>query len=423
MALPGFALFFMMLFVPTTYQPVKAVLLGIVLIMICATAVFRKKINLHPVVLLWTLFMVSVGLFFMLRGSIHGTPGALRVGTVYVLWPLVYTILVAGVSNEALLRGITRILVFSTIAIGIYSLSYILYASGLLPDYFYIPIDLGQAIGFYSGYIEYRLYNISSLLFLVPFLIAALLTWPNHLEIPVSRLWLWVAFALGMTLVLLSGRRALLLVIALAPVIALFFRLFLPRKTKLANRKLALRFFIAGCFALLGLIFYLQWVYGLNMQSLIQMFFDGFDFQRSDSAIARNMQFFALIDGWSQYPLLGAGHGAGVAYTRSVEQPWAYELSYVALLYQTGIIGFILYASGVLWIFWTGLQMIRSGHALGLQILPVLVGTGSFLIGNATNPYLGKYDYIWVIFLPVAFINLWLLHRKCKNRSTDWQNN
>jgi hypothetical protein len=31
------------------------------------------------------------------------------------------------------------------------------------------------------------------------------------------------------------------------------------------------------------------------------------------------------------------------------------------------------------------------------------------LIGNATNPYLEKFDYIWVIFLPVALINFWLL--------------
>jgi hypothetical protein len=32
-----------------------------------------------------------------------------------------------------------------------------------------------------------------------------------------------------------------------------------------------------------------------------------------------------------------------------------------------------------------------------------------YLIGNATNPYLEKFDYIWVIFLPVALINFWLL--------------
>jgi len=32
-----------------------------------------------------------------------------------------------------------------------------------------------------------------------------------------------------------------------------------------------------------------------------------------------------------------------------------------------------------------------------------------FLIANATNPYLARFDGIWVIFLPLAFINRWLL--------------
>lgn len=44
-------------------------------------------------------------------------------------------------------------------------------------------------------------------------------------------------------------------------------------------------------------------------------------------------------------------------------------------------------------------------------ILPVLVGTACFLIANTTNPYLAKFDYIWVVFLPVALINIWLLDK------------
>jgi len=54
----------------------------------------------------------------------------------------------------------------------------------------------------------------------------------------------------------------------------------------------------------------------------------------------------------------------------------------------------------------------RSGHWLGIYMLPVLAGTSCFLIANATNPYLAKFDYIWVIFLPVALINIWLLDSK-----------
>ena len=409
-AWPGYILFFLMLFVPTRYQPVKAILLALVLSIILTSILMHDgKIQIHKTVLMWTVFYLALGFFWISLGFIREAPGALRVSTVYLLWPVAYTALVAGISNEKILRTIIRALVFISIAIEIYSASYILHSAGLLPDFLYIDIDQGQAIGFYSGHVEYRLFSIDSLLFLVPFLVAALLTWPKNSDMPVSRRWLWCAFVLGIILVLLSGRRALLLIVAISPVISLALRHFLPGRVGIRNKKLVIRVF-TGCAVMLPvIIFGLSSVFDFNMRSVWEMFSEGFDFTGDISALIRHDQFFALVDGWIQYPLFGAGHGAAVEFKRSLEMPWAYELFYVALLYKTGLIGFVLYASGVVWIFWMGVRMIRLGHALGIQILPVLTGTACFLIGNATNPYLGKYDYIWVIFLPVAFINLYLL--------------
>ena len=408
--LPGLLLFFIMMFVPTKYQMAKAVLLGMTLVFIFGNILIREgKIRLHRFISFWMLFYIILGLFWILIGVINNTPGALRVFTVYVLWPLIFTVLISGVSTDKILSNLTKILIISLIAIGIYDLSYILYAYGWLPKFLYIPIDQGQIVGFYSGFVEFRLYNISSLLFLVPFCIAALFVWPDDSDMPISRKWLWISFVLGMILVFLSGRRALLGVVAISPFITLIFKYFLPRKDSKLNRKKLIRTFIGLIFILFGIYIYLYFFYGFNLQSLIKMFLEGFDFQHSGSAIARKTQFYALLEGWSKYPLFGAGHGAGVSYLRSTKQPWAYELCYVALLYQTGLIGFLAYSSGIILMFWKGINMIRSGHFLGIQTLPVLVGTVCFLVGNATNPYLGKFDYMWVIFLPLAFINLWLL--------------
>ena len=69
-----------------------------------------------------------------------------------------------------------------------------------------------------------------------------------------------------------------------------------------------------------------------------------------------------------------------------------------------------------------GLHIIRSGHRLSLYMFPILVGTTCFLIGNATNPYLAKFDYIWVIFLPVTVINLWLLDTSRSQRNNEGRN-
>lgn len=169
---PGCVLFFLMLFVPTRYQLLKAILLALVLSIILANILMQGgKIRIHKTVLRWTVFYLALGLFWISQGFLHQAPGALRVSTVYLLWPLVYTVLVAGISTERILRTTIRVLVFGTIAIALYSASYILHEAGLLADFLYIDIDQGQAIGFYSGYVEYNLFSISALLFLVPSLV------------------------------------------------------------------------------------------------------------------------------------------------------------------------------------------------------------------------------------------------------------
>ena len=154
--------------------------------------------------------------------------------------------------------------------------------------------------------------------------------------------------------------------------------------------------------------FYLQFIYSFDLQIIVNVFIEGFNF---DTYNVRREQFFALLSGWMDSPMLGAGHGASAKGSlRSYESSWAYELSYVALLFHVGIVGFLCYTAGVVWVYWMVLRIIRSGDQMGLYLLPILVGTTCFLIANATNPYLGKYDYIWVIFLPIAFINYWLLN-------------
>jgi len=126
----GLVLFFMMLFVPTHYQMVKAVILAMVLGIIVIEALIRGRIRLHPAIPGITLLVVVVGLIGLLRGAMNNTPGSPRVGTIYVLWPIVYTLLVAGAANEKVLANLMRTLVVATIAIGLFGLSYVLYAAG-----------------------------------------------------------------------------------------------------------------------------------------------------------------------------------------------------------------------------------------------------------------------------------------------------
>lgn len=45
-------------------------------------------------------------------------------------------------------------------------------------------------------------------------------------------------------------------------------------------------------------------------------------------------------------------------------------------------------------------------------MIVLLVGMTGFLIANVTNPYFGSFDFMWTIFLPIAYINLKLQKNK-----------
>ena len=118
-------------------------------------------------------------------------------------------------------------------------------------------------------------------------------------------------------------------------------------------------------------------------------------------------------------PLLGAGHGVPVyGSVRSAETPWNYELYYLAILYQTGLVGIFAYGAGVLWIYWMGIRVIRSGGSLSALMVPSLVGMSSNLIASAGDHiYLPRFDGLWTIFFPLAVINFWLVRTPTLNSS------
>lgn len=407
----GCLLFFLLLFVPVAYSPLKAVLMLVVLLMVAVEGALEGRLRLHPSVVAWTLGLATLSAAFMLRGALHDAPGALRVGTVYILWPVVYTIFAAGAARPRVVRALVRTLVVAAIAVPLYVMSYVLWSIGWLPDLLYLPLDQGQALGVYAGFIELNMYSLSSLLFLVPFVSACLLTWPAGGALPVRRRWLWLALLAGTGVVLISGRRALLLCVAVGPPLTLLLRAALPAATRRETRRVLVVAAAGAVVAAAAVLLYLQHL-GFTPQALLAMFMEGFDFSGDVSASLRRQQLYALLDGWAANPLLGAGHGAAApGLVRSPEMPWAYELSYVALLFHVGVIGFGAYTAGVLWIVWTGLRLLRSVPAVSHYILPTLVGMLCFLVGNATNPYLEKFDYLWVIFLPVTLVNYGLLRR------------
>jgi hypothetical protein len=408
LALPAYILFFLMVFLPTAYPVVKIPFLVLTIFGI----VIGGRWRIHRVVLLISLVMIATGLGFIWLGTINGAPGAIRASRVFFVWPALYTLFVAGAAREWVVRGLLQVLVLATLCAELYIFTYVLTSAGWLPAWVYVELVQGQSVGFYGGYMEFSLFCLTSLNFAVPFLVAAVLDRGESRPM-VPRVALWLVLALGVIAVLLSGRRGIWIGVAISPFVTLALRWFLPRVGR-AGFNWGVPIKIAAIAAVVALGF--NWAYSFEW-SRIQAYFTSALFDSPDAEL-RQIMFRRLRDGWLQSPVVGFGIGAGLSdFVRSYDQPWAYELSYMALLYQTGLVGITLYAGAVLWIYLTGIRMIRAGHRFSSYVVPVLTGMTSFLIANATNPYLAKYDYLWVIFLPVAVVNLWLV--ESRSRTTN----
>ncbi|MCF6317549.1 MAG: hypothetical protein L3J30_15040 [Marinosulfonomonas sp.] len=400
--------FVLMLVIPTVYQTARG---GILLFLLWGALIFYakiKKLYLTKAVLFWLFLTVLTSLASVLIGLINGTPGALNVVSVFVIWPIVYVFLIGLVGHPASLTPFLRAIVVGSImaaAMGILLVTDSLFGFGLgLNELFQLQ---GAIVGLYDGVIEYRLFNMTTVLYSFIFLLATLQI-PSHISIFEGR-WriaIWVALGLSVIVLLISGRRAFWLIAFLSPLLISG----LARMGRVPVRSFStyLKVTAIGILLLLSVLPYL----GINLLLVFDDFKEGFDFsgQGQESSSIRSAQFWILINAWLENPIFGRGHGASaVEMIRDPDRPWAYELSYVALLFQTGLMGMMVYASAVLWIFAKGVSIMKRQPNSAGFLLPVLAGLVGFLIINATNPYLQKFDYLWVIFLPVAIINVFML--------------
>lgn len=408
----GYALVFLSAVVPTTYQPLKGLLLVVCLLLVAYQVMRSGRLGLHPSVLGLGLVYSCVGLLWIARGMVTMAPGAISMAGVVVAWPLVFTALCAGANDRRVLKRLVTTLVVATLVIEVYSLWYVTREVGWIPRWLFIAVDQGLSISVRPGFVEFNLYSIASLLYLVPFCGAALMMWPDDGQQPAQRRTLWLTLGLGLVVTVLSGRRALLLVVGLAAPLALVMWVASgPRLRRVSWPLVRSTLVRAGLVAGTAGVF-LAWAYGLTPERIVSTFSEGFAFDVDPIALMRARQLDALLDAWWQAPVLGLGHGASApGMIRDTQMPWAYELSYAALLMQTGVAGVAMYAVGFVWIGLMAVLVARHDDELGRWLTPMLVGLTCFLVGNATNPYLLKFDYMWVIFVAVAVINHWLTSR------------
>lgn len=114
-------------------------------------------------------------------------------------------------------------------------------------------------------------------------------------------------------------------------------------------------------------------------------------------AAIRETQADILYEKIKTAPFFGHGFGYVIdSCIRSETQPWRFELSYLALTVNVGLIGFLLFVGN--YFFWliSAFKIERNKHVAH----SLIAGSVFFVLCTFTNPYLLSVENIWIFFVP-----------------------
>lgn len=395
--------FVLMMVIPTAYQEIRGVFLGFLFFGSFIFIEFKKLIINRDVLILF-IINILISFFFFLLGFINEGPGAIRTTTVYLLWPLLYLYFIFVSRSDLFIKKINSIIILGGI------ISSILIMLFIYSTFFPFPISLDhlkENLDFksnflYDGFSQVHSANLTTVFYVVPFMLSIMML-PSKYKLNINKSVLFISFITCFFLIILSGRRAFWIVLIISPLIVYFYFILVGIKF---NYKFIL---LLATIFILSIIIYS--IYNFNLDVVKSQFSSLFEFDDPNSGVGasnyiRKIQYQELIISWKESPIFGKGFGT-VAGTniRDENQTWAYELSYIALLFHTGIFGIIIYTSSVFWILISSIKIMKKVTESIIVLLPLNIGLICFLLINASNPYLEKFDFLWVLFLPVYVIN------------------
>jgi hypothetical protein len=379
---------------PHSFQAPTAGLLAVALLL--SLLVVRKSDYLDR--LLVTYFLgVAITALYIWVGTANRAPrpSVLQNILVYIvspfMWLVIGTTLVQQFGVERLVRLLIRLTWASVIEVALFFWAFLVFGK--------------QAVSFLSeqanvnvtgGIAAANILVYGSLIFLT----GALFAQPTAIQGRWRRI---ILPALVLVCAVTSGRSALILAVPLGLVVGAVLR---SRTQGAEGERVGLSTLLPTF--LLGLL-------GLLVLVVIDQFVDAFDlffiFEQfvveltSGGGSERSEQVGALWEGVRDSYGLGVGHGIGVAYLRSAEFPWRYEVLPMATLLRVGLIGTLVYASTFVLYGAT----IAARFARGtLRPADVYMAGGfvAVLVAMFTNPYAESFIFQWMYFIPVLSLGI-----------------
>lgn len=309
----------------------------------------------------------------------------------YVAYSPIFCLLVVALQNGRFIDLIFRSIIISAwiiVFINLMSLSEVIFGFHFYPDWFKDELTIG--VGLHEGYTDVSADNINSLFFIIP--VIYIMAVAKQKSINYSKISIYCILVLCMFVALASGRRALIILMLIVPVIyEIQKKLFL---SKCDNKTTALNYF--PILILWGFPFFL--LGALYLSGLIEMdsLFENFT-SLVDTDNERAVQLGSLLNGFYDKYLLGSGFGGSVDVIRSYDRPWMYELSYFQLLFNGGLIGSGLLFSLFAVYYIKALMAVRRFDGFKTEALALLVGVVIFCIAAGSNPYFSCFDFLFLL--------------------------
>ena len=381
-----------------SYVAIKLIFMALFLLAFLVKVYLRKTtIVVYPRLVWFYLWIGLAGVVWAFVGVLHyrnyidGVFDAIRL---YVVWSVAFVVLYTLLRAAPSLDIMHKAMVVAGIIIPIINFVALydqLNGGGLISEG--IRRELDMEVGLGDGYLQFNSTNISSMFVIAPYLLSLQFRADAGKS---NSLLTKLGLALSLILVVLSGRRALWIVVALTPCSILLLSWLTGSYSliKAGGKRVLLTCAIAGAFALGTILIVPEDALSGEYTGALTRLKQGFS-----SEDERTIQKPYLIDGFLKSPAFGSGFGATARYLRSDIRPWRYELTYYQMLFNLGIVGVTVL--GVLFslYFVTVIRLLRQFKHGSTVPLALLVAYCSFFVGAYSDPYFGGFDSLFFVGL------------------------
>lgn len=382
-ATSGLILVFLALVFPRAYGFEKAGLLAIT-ISIFLMAILNRKLKIRKIgVAYFCAAYVLINFLTALNGAFSGNnfdaiADGLRLGVVF---PIVICFLWMSMRDLDYEINIDRTIRLAAMTVCL--LICITVVDGLWGGQFF-PVKFAEdnllIVGIHDGYTQVISHNVGSLFFISGYILYFSFHKFSYKTIALT---LFICLT-----VLASGRRALIIAIAISPLIFTANWILFNESRAVLRRIYYVTGFLFFFFLLLFLYIFSNHYFDVN--DAINRFTGVF----IDDGGARVSQAAALFEAFTKRPIFGSGFGGTIDVVRNLDRPWIFELTYMQLLFNMGLVGF-----GLLSILF-GVQFSkiyiksRAGVAYSVVDKSLVCGFLFLLFGAVSNPYFGSFDFL-----------------------------